>query len=99
MPTQAPDFQVLARGEDIEQYRLETPPIDIIHRGAFEELEARTIAGLSQAEYDSLPGTPDWLTDNGPTISKSHVVAYARLKRRIEAVYMDATQKQSKARA
>lgn len=95
---QVPDFQVLARGEDIDQYRLDQPAIEIIHRGAFEEVEARTIAGLSQAEYDALPGTPDWLTDEGPTISKSHVVAYARLKRRIEAVYIDAQQKQQKAR-
>lgn len=94
---QAPDFQVLAKGDDIERYPLPKPPIDIIHRGVFEELEARTIAGLSQAEYDSLPGTPDWLVDSGPTISKSHVVAYARLKRRIEAVYMDAQQRQTKA--
>lgn len=50
--------------------------------------------GLSQAEYDMLPGTPQWITADGPQISKSHVVAYARLKHRIEAVFEEAQRRQ-----
>jgi len=65
----------------------------VVHAGAFEEIEARNIAGLTQAEYETLPGTPEWLTEDGPGISKSHVIAYARMKRRIEAVYAEAQRK------
>jgi hypothetical protein len=86
----------MANGQEIEEYRLDKPPIAIVHAGAFEEIEARTMAGLSQAEYDALPGTPEWITDSGPSISKSHVVAFARMKRRIEAVYYHAQAKASK---
>jgi len=55
------------------------------------------MSGLSQAEYDSLPGTPDWLTADGPSISKSHVIAFARMRSRIDAVYQEAQQREQRA--
>jgi len=53
------------------------------------------MAGLSQAEYDTLPGSPAWLTDDGPSISKSHVIAFARMRSRIDATYSEAQRRAS----
>jgi len=51
------------------------------------------MAGLSQAEYDTLPGDPSWLTDDGPSISKAHVIAFARMRARIDTVYSEAARR------
>lgn len=81
-----PRFQTLANGEPIENRQLDAPAINIIHAIEFEEIEARASAGLSQEEYEGLPGTPDWIAESGPTLSKSHIIAWHRMRNRITAL-------------
>jgi hypothetical protein len=56
----------------------------------FEEAEARVFAGVSLAEFDAMPGVPDWCNEDRP-ISKSDVVAHYRLHMLIDAVRDDIT--------
>ena len=91
-----PRFQTTANGEPIENYILEKPPVRIIQAGLFEEIEARIMAGLTQEQYDALPGTPDWITDDGASLSKSHIVAFYRLKHQIEGVFYMAQKRQAR---
>lgn len=73
--------------------------MNVVHRGVYEEQDARVKAGLSVAEYDSLPGDPQWIAEDTPQISKAHVIAYARMSARITAVFMEAERRKSGARA
>lgn len=86
---------MLSNGYPIEEYRLESPPVNIIHRGVYEEQEARVKAGLSVAEYDGLPGDPCWITEHTPQLSKAHVIAYARMSAHIQAVFAEAERRKS----
>ena len=88
-------FQTLANGEPIENFALDRPAIAIQETGFFEELEARAALNLSQAEYDALPGVPDWIAENGPSISKAHVIAFYRMKARIEGVSVAAERRKA----
>lgn len=88
-----------ANDQPIELYHIEKPPVHIVHRGVFEEYEARVKAGLSAAEYDNLPGDPVWITEDTPQISKAHVIAYARMSSLIQAVYAEAQARKQKQNA
>lgn len=88
-----PGFQVTANYEDIALYPLKRPPVHITHDLMYEEIQARVGAGLSQTEYDALPGTPEWITEGSPQISKCHIIAYDRLRTRIDLVFAEASSK------
>lgn len=72
---------------------LERPPVDVRHGLAFEEHNARKTMGLTLTEYEALPGTPDWIIEDGPQLSKCHVIAWSRLSNRIELVFTEASKK------
>lgn len=55
---------------------------------AFEEEQARIAAGLSVAEYETLPGTPIWCLPGQR--SKCHVLIWYRMSLRIPNVAQDA---------
>ena len=54
-----------------------------------EEQLARADLGLSLEEYNSLPGTREWIEEGGPLLSKSDVIAIFRLKNLTEAVQFE----------
>jgi len=61
-------------------------------------LEAQAAMGLTLGEYDALPGTPDWVDLDNPTLSKCEVIAWYRLSRRIPALMAEAANKKAKRR-
>lgn len=63
---------------------------------AFEELQALTAMGMTLADYEALPGTPDWINPAHPTLCKSDVIAWYRLSGRIPAVQQTAAAKKTK---
>jgi len=70
---------------------LPDPPINIIHRGVLEELEARSELHISVEEWDRMPGTSDWITSDTLQLSKADVIAAFRAKTLISAVYAEAS--------
>lgn len=52
----------------------------------FEQQQARVKAGLSVAEYEQLPGTPQWARRRGLSTSKCHVIMWYRQERRLQIV-------------
>lgn len=69
--------------------------MNVVHRGVYEEQDARVKAGLSITEYDSLVGDPVWITEDTPQVSKAHVIAYARMSGRIQAVFAEAERRKN----
>lgn len=85
-----------ANSQDIREYLLEKAPVNVTYSMAFEEQEARVLMGLTLAEYHALPGVPEWVDPDNPTLSKADVVAFYRLHSRIGVVQEDAAAKKAK---
>lgn len=82
-------FGITANGNPIQSWRLDRTPVRIRASFAFEEESARLHMGLSKAEYDALPGTRDWIGEEGQ-LCKADVVAFYRATILIPAVMSDA---------
>lgn len=84
----------MARGEPIEFYHIDKPSVIITNDLRFEEHTARIAFGISLDQYESLPGNPEWITEQTPYgLSKAHVIAWNRLNNRISAVQIQAAKK------
>ncbi len=69
------------------------PAVKISYSLSMEEQLARVWAGMSDAEYQALPGAPRWVDHETGTRSKCEVVMLYRMNSRIAAVSEDASQK------
>lgn len=56
----------------------------------YELEQARIYAGLPIAEWDALPGTPDWIDPERPSRTKSHLLVLYRMSNVIPAAAQDA---------
>jgi hypothetical protein len=59
----------------------------------YEQEQSRIYAGMSVAEYDALPGTPDWAVDGQRT--KAHILVLYRMSNAIPAAISDAQARES----
>lgn len=59
----------------------------------YELEQARLYAGLTAAEFDAMPGTPEWCTEETGWRSKCHILLLYRMSNRIPAVVEDAAAK------
>lgn len=75
-------------GGAIDSYTFRPSAAAIAYSAAYEQEQARIYAGMSMAEYDSLPGTPEWCV--GDERSKSHILMLYRMSNTIPAVASDA---------
>jgi len=55
----------------------------------FEQHQARIASGLTIAEYDALPGTPQWARRMGISTSKCHILMWHRQDRHLQMVADD----------
>lgn len=87
-----------ANGDDIRTYPLDRTPVYIEYSLYFEAERARVQAGLSLAEFNALPGSPEWCTDASP-VSKCDLIAFMRLDQLVNLVMQDAALKKAKSHA
>ncbi len=60
---------------------------------AYELEQSRLYAGLTAAEFDALPGAPEWCTEATGWRSKCHILLLYRMSNVIPAVVNDAAAK------
>lgn len=63
------------------------------YSSTYEQEQARVYAGMSAAEYDALPGSPDWAVDGQRT--KAHILVLFRMSNAIPAAISDAQGRES----
>ena len=54
---------------------------------------------MAWERYEVLPGNPQWVNPNMPTLSKAHVVAWYRVSKAIPAVNDDIAGRKADAKA
>lgn len=87
-------FRVTTNGTDARQYVFKSKsPKKIALSMALEYQLARQWFGLSAAEFDLLPGNPEWA--NG-SLSKADVLAAYRMYRLMDAISQDVSIKRHK---
>lgn len=77
-------FRVTADGRPIQDYYIKPGPVHITHSLEYEKVMARAMVGLSIAEFEALPGNPEWCLP-GQNLSKCHVLMAYRMNKWIEA--------------
>lgn len=82
-----------SNGYDIRQYPLSRPPVNIATSLFFELEQARLSYGMTPAEFEALPGNPEWAGYG--KLSKAHVLVSYRLTALIGAVESEARAKAS----
>lgn len=83
----------MVNGRPIREYQLPKTNVTVSYSIELEEQEARMFAGIGIAEYETMPGTPDWCDENYP-LSKSDVIVMYRMHHLIAAVQEHARSKQ-----
>lgn len=61
--------------------------------------QARIYAGLSMAEWDALPGVPEWIDPERHARSKSHILVLYRMSNAIPAAANDAQAREAERKA
>lgn len=77
-------------GEPIDDYTFRPAAASIAYTLEYEMEQARIYAGLPIAEWDALPGTPDWIDPERPSRTKSHMLILYRMNNAIPAAAQDA---------
>ena len=89
-------------GNPIDEYRVRPSIASISYTIGYELEQARLYAGLTAAEFDAMPGTPEWCTEMTGWRSKCHILMLWRMSNTIPAVMQDASikdmERQSKMR-
>jgi hypothetical protein len=81
-------------GTPIDEYNLRTPAASISYTLDYELEQARLYAGITASEFDVMPGTPMWCTEQTGWRSKCHILLLYRMSLNIPAVANDAASKQ-----
>lgn len=77
-------------GEPIDDYSYRPAAATIYYTLEYEMEQARIYAGLSMAEWDTLPGTPEWIDPERHSRSKCHILVLYRMSNAIPAAANDA---------
>lgn len=89
-------------GNPIDEYHYRPQVASITYTINYELEQARLFAGLTAAEFDATPGSPEWCTEVTGWRSKCHILMLYRMSNAIPAVANDAAAKdmerQSKSR-
>jgi len=80
---------VRANGYPIGDHSYLKSPLTVTYSAAFEREEARIAAGLTREQFEALPGDPQWVDPNNPTLSKAEVLVYYRMHNVIRSVAED----------
>lgn len=89
-----PTFGVKVDGVSVFEYRFSSPTGSRVASSLrFEELNARVAAGMTQAEYDALPGSPRWAAGG---MSKADVLIWHRANEYLKAVADDKAARKAK---
>ena len=80
-------------GNPIDEYVYRPQVATISYTIAYELEQARLYAGVTSAEFDSMPGSPEWCTEATGWRSKCHVLVLYRMSTAIPAAANDAAAK------
>ena len=85
-----PSFKAIVNNNDAKRYRFKRRSKGSIASSASLEQEmARVWAGLSLAEFDDLPGNPEWVNYHNPKRSKASIVAAYRMANLLDSIQDD----------
>lgn len=86
---------MMVNGYPIDQYPFPPSRVRFSTSSAFNAEEARIESGLSRAEFEALPGDPEWIDEDDPIqISKADVLVASYFRKLVEIVQsVEATKK------
>ena len=79
----------------VHQYRLSSTPTQVTYSLDFELERARLEYGLTKMEFESLPGTREWVTEDQP-LCKCDVLAVYRINQLLPVVFADMAQRRAR---
>lgn len=86
-------------GSPIDDYHYRPAAAMITYSAAYEQEQSRIYAGMSIAEYDVLPGTPEWIDPAKGGRSKAHILMLYRMSNAIPASASDAQAREMERKA
>lgn len=86
-------------GSPIDDYSYRPSAASITYSMAYEQEQSRIYAGMSIAEYDDLPGSPEWIDPARGGRSKAHILMLYRMSNSIPAAANDAQAREAERNA